>query len=132
MAALITRSNPPAVHEPTGYTHAVRVSGDTRRLIVSGQVGMALDGTVPTSGEGQIAQAFANLRAVLAANGMGVENIVKTTIFLTDRGCSTPSAPPAPRCSESTPRPPPCCSSPGWPIPGSWWRSKPKRWRKWS
>lgn len=86
MAALITRSNPPAVREPVGYTHAIRVSGDTRRLIISGQIGMALDGTVPTSGEGQIAQAFANLRAVLSANGMGVENIVKTTIFLTDRG----------------------------------------------
>jgi enamine deaminase RidA (YjgF/YER057c/UK114 family) len=41
---------------------------------------------VPGSGEGQIAQAFANLRAVLTANGMGVENIVKTTTFLTDRG----------------------------------------------
>jgi enamine deaminase RidA (YjgF/YER057c/UK114 family) len=86
MAALITRSNPPAVREPVGYTHAIRVSGDARRLIVSGQVGVALDGTVPSSGEGQIAQAFANLRAVLSANGMGVENIVKTTIFLTDRG----------------------------------------------
>nr|WP_294551025.1 RidA family protein [uncultured Rhodopila sp.] len=86
MAALITRSNPPAVREPTGYTHAIRISGDARRLIVSGQVGMALDGTIPSSGEGQIAQAFANLRAVLAANGMGIENIVKTTVFLTDRG----------------------------------------------
>jgi 2-iminobutanoate/2-iminopropanoate deaminase len=47
---------------------------------------MALDGTVPSTGEGQIAQALANLRAVLTANGMGVENIVKTTAFLTDRG----------------------------------------------
>ena len=54
MAALITRSNPPAVREPTGYTHAIRISGDARRLIVSGQVSMALDGTIPSSGEGQI------------------------------------------------------------------------------
>ena len=86
MAAQITRSNPPAVREPTGYTHAIQITGDYRRLIVSGQVGMALDGSVPSSGEGQIAQALANLRAVLTENGMGVENIVKTTAFLTDRG----------------------------------------------
>src|ERR1700739_4479176 len=86
MPATITRSNPQAVKAPTGYTHAIQVTGDYRRLIISGQVGMALDGTVPSTGEGQIAQALANLRAVLTANGMGVENIVKTTAFLTDRG----------------------------------------------
>lgn len=86
MAAEVTRSNPPAVRAPTGYTHAIQITGDYRRLIISGQVGIAQDGTVPSSGEGQIAQAFANLRAVLTANGMAIENIVKTTAFLTDRG----------------------------------------------
>jgi 2-iminobutanoate/2-iminopropanoate deaminase len=74
------------VREPTGYTHAIQVTGDYRRLIISGQVGMALDGGVPSTGEGQIAQALANLRAILTAHGMTVENIVKTTAFLTDRG----------------------------------------------
>jgi enamine deaminase RidA (YjgF/YER057c/UK114 family) len=86
MSAEVTRSNPPAVKAPTGYTHAIQVTGNYRRLIISGQVGMALDGTIPSTGEGQIAQALANLRAVLTANGMAVENIVKTTVFLTDRG----------------------------------------------
>jgi enamine deaminase RidA (YjgF/YER057c/UK114 family) len=86
MPAEVTRSNPPAVRAPTGYTHAIQVAGDYRRLIISGQVGMAQDGTIPSTGEGQIAQALANLRAVLTANGMAVENIVKTTVFLTDRG----------------------------------------------
>jgi len=85
MAAEVTRSNPPAVREPTGYSHAIQITGDYRRLIISGQVGMALDGSVPSSGEGQVAQALANLRAILTAHGMTVENIVKTTAFLTDR-----------------------------------------------
>src|ERR1700749_1070339 len=85
MPAQVVRSNPPAVKAPTGYTHAIQAFGDYLRLIISGQVGMAQDGTVPSTGEGQIAQALANLRAVLTANGMGVENIVKTTAFLTDR-----------------------------------------------
>ena len=86
MPANIKRSNPSAVRTPTGYTHAIEITGDYRRLIISGQVGMAADGSVPNSGEGQIGQAFANLRANLSAHGMGVENIVKTTVFLTDRG----------------------------------------------
>ena len=85
MAAKITRSNPPSVRAPTGYTHAIQITGDYRRLIISGQVGMALDGSVPSTGEGQIGQALTNLRAVLTENGMTVENIVKTTAFLTDR-----------------------------------------------
>jgi len=85
MPAQIKRSNPPAVREPTGYSHAIEITGESRRVIVSGQVGMAPDGNVPAVGEAQIAQAFANLRAVLTENGMGVENIVKTTVFLTDR-----------------------------------------------
>ncbi len=86
MPAEVTRSNPPAVREPTGYTHAIQIRGASRWLVISGQVGVALDGTVPSTGEGQVAQAFANLRAVLIANGMAVENIIKTTVFLTDRG----------------------------------------------
>jgi enamine deaminase RidA (YjgF/YER057c/UK114 family) len=86
MPAEVTRSNPSAVRAPTGYTHAIQITGEYRRLIISGQVGMALDGSVPTTGEGQVAQALANLRAILTAHDMGVENIVKTTAFLTDRG----------------------------------------------
>jgi len=81
----ITSNNPPTVRAPTGYSHGIIVEGAERRLIISGQVGMATDGSVPTTGEGQIAQAFANLRAVLDANGMRIDNVVKTTTFLTDR-----------------------------------------------
>ena len=85
MTAEITRSNPPAVATPTGYTHAIQITGHHRRLIISGQVGIAQDGTVSASREAQIARALANLQAVLTANGMTVENIVKTTAFLIDR-----------------------------------------------
>ena len=85
MPATITRSNPPAVSQPSGYSHAIEIKGAERRLIVSGQVGMAPNGTIPDTGGGQIDQALANLRAVLEANGMTPANIVKTTVFLTDR-----------------------------------------------
>jgi 2-iminobutanoate/2-iminopropanoate deaminase len=82
---VMTPSNPPTVRTPNGYSHGIIVQGAARRLVISGQVGMTVDGTIPNSGEGQIAQAFANLRAVLEANGMNPINVVKTTVFLTDR-----------------------------------------------
>jgi 2-iminobutanoate/2-iminopropanoate deaminase len=90
MPAQITRTNPASIRAPSGYSHAVEITGDYRRVVISGQVGMALDGTIPSSAEAQIAQAFANLRAVLAEHGMGVENVIKTTAFLTDRELLAP------------------------------------------
>lgn len=82
---VITAHNPSTVRAPNGYSHSIIVQGAERRVVISGQVGMAPDGEVPATGEGQIAQAFANLRAVLEANGLSRENVVKTTVFLTDR-----------------------------------------------
>jgi 2-iminobutanoate/2-iminopropanoate deaminase len=85
MPVSITRSNPETVRAPTGYTHGIEIRNAERRLIISGQVGIAPDGSIAETGGGQIAQALANLRTVLEANDMTVANIVKTTVFLTDR-----------------------------------------------
>ena len=126
--AVITAINPPTVRAPTGYTHSMLITGEQRRLIISGQVGVAPDGSVPSTGEGQIAQAFANLRAVLEANGMSVTNLVKTTVFLTDRVVARRrSARHARRCMANMRRARRCCSSRGSPIRASWWRSRRKR-----
>jgi enamine deaminase RidA (YjgF/YER057c/UK114 family) len=79
-------SNPAGVHAPgSRYSHAAVVDGPGRRLLISGQVGIAPDGTVRPAGPDQIAQALANLGAVLAAHGMGPANIAKMGVFLTDR-----------------------------------------------
>ena len=87
----ITFANPDGVHTPgSRYSHAALVEGGGRRLLISGQIGVAPDGTVVPGGERQIAQALANLGAVLAAHGMGPANIVKLGVFLTDRGLITP------------------------------------------
>jgi len=85
MAAKLTFRNPSALRPPNGYTYAVEIAQAERRLTISGQVGVAADGSIPDSAEGQIAQAFANLRAILDDSGMGIGNIVKTTVYLTDR-----------------------------------------------
>jgi 2-iminobutanoate/2-iminopropanoate deaminase len=88
---VITTNNPPGVREPTTrYSHAVLVQGESRRLVISGQVGVDTDGSVPNNGEAQIAQVFHNLHTVLAAHGMGINNVVKTTAFLTDRALLAP------------------------------------------
>jgi len=68
--------------KPLGpYTPAVR-AGDF--IIVSGQLGMK-DGAVVAGGvAGQTTQAIANMKALLAANGATLADVVKTTCFLTD------------------------------------------------
>jgi 2-iminobutanoate/2-iminopropanoate deaminase len=82
----VTFSNPSGVHAPGArYSHAALIEGPGRRLVISGPIGVALDGTIAAGGEAQIAQAIANLGAVLAAHGMGPANIVKLGVFLTDR-----------------------------------------------
>ena len=44
--AVITATNPPTVRAPTGYTHSMLITGEQRRLVISGQVGVAPDGSV--------------------------------------------------------------------------------------
>jgi enamine deaminase RidA (YjgF/YER057c/UK114 family) len=81
----LTFSNPEGVRAPASrYSHACLVEGPGRRLVISGQVGLAPDGSLPATAEGQIRQALANLRTILAAQGMGVRDLVKITVFLTD------------------------------------------------
>jgi enamine deaminase RidA (YjgF/YER057c/UK114 family) len=81
----LTQVNPDTVHSTGGrYAHGVLVQGAARRLVVSGQVGTAPDGTVAEGGAAQCAQALANLKAILASQGMGPADIVKMTVFLTD------------------------------------------------
>jgi enamine deaminase RidA (YjgF/YER057c/UK114 family) len=86
----IIRTSPATVRAPTGYSHGVLITQPTRRLVMAGQVGVTLDGTIPTDAESQIAQAFANLRAVLAAHDMTPADVVKVTAFLTTRAWLAP------------------------------------------
>lgn len=78
--------NAPGAPEAVGgYSQALDVSGTTRRLYISGQIPVARDGTCPATFEDQAVLAWANLEAQLAAAGMSLANLVKVTIFLSDR-----------------------------------------------
>ena len=67
------------------YSHAVRVGGPTGGLLFcSGQVGLDPEtGALVAGGvEPQARQAFANVRAVLASEGLDLSAVVKATVFL--------------------------------------------------
>ena len=64
------------------YSHAVRV-GDL--VMTSGQVGFIPEtGALPEGIEAQTRQALENLKCVLKACGCGMEDVVKTVVFLAD------------------------------------------------
>ena len=68
---------------PAGqYSQAVEVSGATRTLYLSGQVGAAQDGSIAADATAQAAQVWANIAAQLRAAGMGIENLVKITTIV--------------------------------------------------
>ena len=70
---------------PAGqYTQAVEVTGATRTLYFSGQVGVAADGSIPSDAEAQCALAWRNLQAQLHAAGMEITNLVKITTIVRD------------------------------------------------
>ena len=78
---IITAPNAPAAVGP--YSQAVRTGN---LLFCSGQIPIN-----PTTGkieaadvEGQAQQVLANINAVLSAAGLGVHNVVKSTMFLQD------------------------------------------------
>lgn len=84
---MIQPINPSVLPAPTGnYTHGTVVSGAARMVFVSGQVPWAdEDGKVPESFDAQCRLTWRNVLAVLADAGMGVTNLAKVTIYLSDR-----------------------------------------------
>jgi 2-iminobutanoate/2-iminopropanoate deaminase len=75
--------NPQNVHPPLGsYSHQIEIKGNERRLVLSGQVGMRQDGTVPDDPIEQIDVAFENIFCNLQAANMNIKDIIKLTYYL--------------------------------------------------
>jgi 2-iminobutanoate/2-iminopropanoate deaminase len=78
------RHNPKTVHPPAGkYTHGVEAPAGARLLYVSGQVGAKPDGSTAANDAAQCEQAWANVKNVLAAAGMGPSDIIKVNAYIT-------------------------------------------------
>jgi enamine deaminase RidA (YjgF/YER057c/UK114 family) len=74
--------NPQDVHPPVGaYSHQIEIR-DERILVISGQVGMRPDGTIPEDPFEQIDLAFENVFHNLRAAKMDVQDIIKLTYYL--------------------------------------------------
>ncbi|MEM6783271.1 MAG: RidA family protein [Bacteroidota bacterium] len=73
----------PAIEKAYGYTHAVRVGRDIK---VSGAVSMDDEGNPAAVGDlaQQMANVYADLRAVLAHYGCTFDDVVKENVFTTD------------------------------------------------
>lgn len=79
MKTILSTTAAPSAIGP--YSQAVR-SGGT--LYCSGQLGIdPATGKLPEGVEAQTEQSLKNIQALLAAAGAGVENVVKTTVFIT-------------------------------------------------
>ena len=70
----------PAPFQGAPYSQAIAAGGF---VFVSGQLGLKPGDTAIAGGiEEQTEQVFANLKAILAEAGTGLERLVKTTVFL--------------------------------------------------
>ena len=66
------------------YSHAVEIPAPERLLFMSGQIGIAPDGTVLESFDEQCNQAMANVEALLSDAGMTRASMLRVTYYLTD------------------------------------------------
>src|SRR5277367_5769285 len=64
------------------YTQAIEVSGASRTLYISGQIGQRIDGTIPDDIVEQSRLAWQNLAAQIKAAGMTLDHLVKVTTIL--------------------------------------------------
>ena len=75
--------NPQDVHKPLGsYSHQIEITGNERILVLSGQVGIREDGTLPEDPLEQTDVAFENIFRNLRAANMDVKDLVKIMYYL--------------------------------------------------
>jgi enamine deaminase RidA (YjgF/YER057c/UK114 family) len=80
---MVKKYNPDTVYPPVAaYYQAVEVPENARWLVSAGQVGMTPDGALVEDPDGQIAQAWRNIAAIVAAAGMTPDDLVKLTIYM--------------------------------------------------
>ncbi len=81
--------HPKTVAKPASrYAHAIAHPAGAERVVVSGQVGMTLEGTFAKGLQAQMDQSWRNLFGVIEAAGFERTDIVKMTIFIVDPGAT--------------------------------------------
>lgn len=79
--------NPRAMAPPASrYAHGIVHSARARRLVISGQVGIGLDGVTGEGLQAQLEKAWDNIEAVLAEAGMALTDLVRICVYCTVPG----------------------------------------------
>ena len=79
--------NSPRIAQPAShYSHGVAHSARARRLVISGQIGIRADGTLPETLEEEMEVAWDNLIEVLREGGMSVADLIKVVTYVTVPG----------------------------------------------
>ncbi len=82
---MVKRYDVDGVRSPGGrYSHVGEIGAGARLFHLAGQTGTAPDGTIGEGIEEQAALVYSNITTILKECGMGLENLVKLTIYLTD------------------------------------------------
>lgn len=77
---------PPTLRPPFArYAHGVEVPAGQRLVVVSGQLGITADDTIPDGAEAQADLCFAACAAILADADMGPGDVIRINAFVTDR-----------------------------------------------
>ncbi|TWH44949.1 RidA family protein [Sporomusa sp. KB1] len=80
MKTIVNTDKAPAAIGP--YSQAIKANG---LLFISGQLPVnPADGTITVKVEEQAKQSLENVMAILVSDGLGAEDVVKTTVFLKD------------------------------------------------
>ncbi|WP_159949314.1 RidA family protein [Rhizobium sp. 18065] len=78
--------NPPSVRRPFGnYNHGLLVPPGASLLVTSGQLGIALDDTIPESVTAQAELCFEAVSAILSEAGMSFADVIRISGFVTKR-----------------------------------------------
>lgn len=78
---LINTNHAPAPVGP--YSQAVKVSGSL--LFISGQIALDIEGKLAGNTiEEQTIKVIENIKSILASQGLSLNNVVKTTVLMTD------------------------------------------------
>jgi len=84
-------ANPAGMPTPAArYSMTAEVAGAARWVLVSGQLPIAADGSVPEDHGAQADLVIAHIAAALAHHGLGWEHVVKLTTYLTTREARGP------------------------------------------
>jgi enamine deaminase RidA (YjgF/YER057c/UK114 family) len=78
--------SPDGIARPVArYSHGIELPAGQRLIRTSGQLGMAVDGSVPSGARAQAEICFCNIQAILAEAEMSPCDVFHVTAYVTDR-----------------------------------------------